>query len=303
MSLRLTVYRALERFGVHLTPTGARRKGYYSPLPNIQELESTIEEWAKPSLMPGINTTVEQQLKWVTETVSPFVSEIGPHQGYDEALRLGVGRDGYGPVEAHVHHAVIRRLAPRKIVEIGSGVSTVVATRAMGRDCHLTAIEPYPSDALRAFCAREDVALIPERAQRVAREATAALRANDVLFIDSSHAVKPGADAPFLVTEVIPRLAPGVIVHVHDIHFPYGYQPNALTTPFIWAETWLLWAFLINNPKTRVLASLSWLHHSRSDALRKLLPDYRPREMPHGLDNGHLANTHYPSSLWFAIQS
>ena len=212
-----------------------------------------------------------------------------------------MGADGYGPVEAHVHHCVLRRYQPARMVEIGSGVSTVVARRALER-VEFTAIEPYPTEALRQFCRENSVNLVEQPAQRAALNAAKTLKSGDVLFIDSSHAVKPAADAPYLVTEIIPRLHPGVIIHVHDIHFPYGYQPNALTSPFIWAETWLWWALLIQNPHLRLLASLSWLHDEQSDKLVQFFPDYSPRKMINGLFPEQQEGAHYPSSLWLITE-
>ena len=124
------------------------------------------------------------------------------------------------------------------------------------------------------------------------------LQDGDLLFIDSSHAVKVGSEVPRIYLEILPRLRPGVFVHIHDVFLPYLYPPDILSWPFwAWQETVLLAALLTNNPKLEVLFCLSGLHHARPSELCRLLPDYRPRAMQGGLfaDGGP---GHYPSSIW-----
>src|SRR5678815_860642 len=91
----------------------------------------------------------------------------------------------------------------------------------------LTAIEPNPSEKLKGT---KRIQLTISEVQSVPFESFSHLGHNDFLFIDSSHAVKPGGDVNYLILEVLPRLKPGVIVHFHDICFPYDYQPDTLMT-------------------------------------------------------------------------
>ena len=93
---------------------------------------------------------------------------------------------------------------------------------------------------------------MPVPAETLGAEHTDQLGAGDILFIDSSHTVRIGGDVVHLFCEVIPRLAPGVIVHVHDIYLPYEY-PRAWVEQlrWYWAEQYLLQALLAGNPRLR----------------------------------------------------
>jgi predicted O-methyltransferase YrrM len=119
-------------------------------------------------------------------------------------------------------YALVRERRPARIVEIGSGHSTRFLARAVadeGLATAITAIDPQP----RADIARLAVRHVPATLQRAGREAFEALRAGDVLFVDSSHVAMPGTDVDLLVCDVLPRLPAGVLVHVHDILLPDGY--------------------------------------------------------------------------------
>jgi hypothetical protein len=145
-----------------------------------------------------------------------------------------------------------------------------------------------------------DIELVPRPAQAVAPEFFDKLERNDILFVDSSHVVQVGSDVNYLVLEILPRLAAGVIVHFHDIYLPYDYPRTFLDQLVFPLETSLVRAFMINNPAVRVLACMSLLHYDRSDALRRIFPDYEPQENDEGLaiDGG---GRHFPSSLWLQM--
>ena len=146
----------------------------------------------------------------------------------------------------------------------------------------------------------DGITLIREMCQALPASLFGELRDGDLLFIDSSHAVRTGSDTLRIYTELIPNLAPGVFVHVHDITLPYLYPPDALVNPWAWQETTLLLALLTHNPRLSVLACESALHHDRPAALAKILSDYRPRTQQQGLDvsGNSQAGTHFPASIW-----
>jgi hypothetical protein len=123
------------------------------------------------------------------------------------------------------------------------------------------------------------------------------LENGDFLFIDSSHAVKPGGDVLYLYLEVLPRLKPGVIVHIHDIFFPYLHQRNVLDTLFQWTETALLQALLTNNERLRILFSLSMLHYDAPADLKRVFPEYTPAPDSAGLADDRTGG-HFPCSLY-----
>jgi hypothetical protein len=124
------------------------------------------------------------------------------------------------------------------------------------------------------------------------------LQAGDLLFIDSSHAVKTGSDVVRIYLEIIPRLAAGVTVHIHDIYLPYVYPRDALLSFFEWQETVLLAALLTGNPHLEVLACLSALHYGQPANLAALLPDYQPQANDQGLAVPAAPQGYFPSSFW-----
>ena len=173
--------------------------------------------------MPGVAVDLDEQLAKLKTVCGDYESEYRGNKTYLEAASNGAG-PGFGYIEAQCLHSVIRHYKPKNIVEVGSGVSTICMLEALrlneeesGEKGSLTAIEPSPSARLKSL---KDIQLNVSEVQAVSFESFSHLGHNDFLFIDSSHAVKPGGDVNYLVLEVLPRLKPGVIVHFHDICFP-----------------------------------------------------------------------------------
>jgi len=204
-------------------------------------------------------------------------------------------------------HGVIDRLReiaqerPVRILEIGGGVTTAVMARAAARNAEegrprarITTVEPSPRERLRR---QDGVEVIGAVAQEAPRELFDELGEGDLLFVDSSHAVRTGSELAQLYLERIPALAPGVTIHVHDIYLPYLYAPSLFQEPFDPQETTFVAALLQGNSSLDVLCCESALHHDRQERLGALLPDYRPQPMREGVAEPGAAG-HFPSSLW-----
>lgn len=273
---------------------------YYVGIPNVLELEQTREHWAKRSAMPGVFMDVADQARALRGVCLPFQGEYANGAPYQEAVRQHFGQ-GYGFIEAQALHAVIRHYKPQRIIEVGSGISTYCMNHALTLNeqegsppTDLTCIEPFPSAALKRLTG---ITLIDRPVQQVPLSTFEDLVAGDFLFIDSSHTVKAGGDVNFLILEVLPRLTPGVVVHFHDIFFPYDYQRDLLQTVLYWSESSLLHAYLVNNARTRILFSLSLLHYDSQEALKELFPSYEPQTEADGL--APMAwEKHFPSSIY-----
>ncbi|MEJ2887937.1 class I SAM-dependent methyltransferase [Actinomycetospora aeridis] len=294
------VNRVTERAGVRVQPVH-----YYSEVPDRRGLRTERASWARRVEIVGLTWSLDEQLAWLRSVCEPYAGEAA---GLELWRGLGTDRGpGYGPIESVVLHSVVRSLAPARLVEVGSGVSTVISRHAADRNAAegrgtttITCVEPHPRDALRAL---PGVEVVARRAQDADDAVFAALGAGDVLFIDSTHTVRTGSELARLYLEVIPRLAPGVVVHIHDVVLPYLHQPDVLDSVFDWQESTLLAALLTDNPRLRVLACESALHHDRPDELAALLPDYRPRALHDGLYvddgvGGDGRRRHFPSSIW-----
>jgi len=296
----------LDRVGVHVLP-----KHYYTPLPDYAWLRRNEPLWMKRSSLVGIEWDLDRQMLWVEETSRRFYDEVRGLAFYREVVAKRLG-PGYGPIESQVLHCVLRRYAPGAIVEIGSGVSTACMLHAIERNAHegkrasrLTCVEPFPRPAFRGL---PHVTHIEAPCQAVDAGVFESLGAGDLLFIDSSHAVKVGSDVVRIYLDILPRLPAGVLIHIHDIYLPYLYSRHVLDTYFGWQETVLVQALLAHNPHLHVLAALSALHYDRRNELRAVLRDYAPQAdregLPAGVDDGiapvfPAANErHFPSSLW-----
>lgn len=289
-----------QRLGWDVLP-----RTFYSSTPVIHELRRK-GTWKQPSSMYGIRgSDLETQLSFLRECCTPSLQESLRRGGiYDYACRVNELPGGYGPTEADFLYCYIATKRPRKIVQIGCGVSTAVillAAKESGYIPQIVCIDPNPTQYLFWAAADHVLELIPKPAEDVDLEVLTALSAGDLLFVDSSHAVRPGGEVNRIILEVLPRLASGCSVHFHDIYFPYDYQPSLLTNLFFHEESTFLHAFLVGNERCAIAVSLSMLHHLRPAEMQAVLPNYRPALTDHGLwkvkGSGHLPVSTYLSML------
>jgi hypothetical protein len=289
----MLAFHGLERLKLHVMPVH-----FYSPIAERRWLQSHPEFWRRRVPLAGVHWDLERQLEWLSRICATHLHEVAGFSFIAAVKTHGV-RFHYGLVEAQVLHCAIRSLAPRLIVEIGSGASTVLMANAAARnsaegrgDTRIIAIDPWASSAISplAELRREPVQATPD-------EFFGELRAGDLLFIDSTHAVKTGSELSRLYLELIPRLSEGVLIHIHDIYLPYLYSPWVLSDLWDWQETVLVAALLTGNTGLQVLCCQSALHDAMPQHLRAVLPDYRPIALHEGLDDQGFGK-HYPSSLW-----
>ncbi len=293
-----TLHRVGLRVGIVLLPNH-----YYTPIADVHELRKFQKFWAKRSSMPGVDMNVAAQGNTLREMVEPYEPEFRGNAAYKEASSKGFG-PGFGYIEAQCLHGVLRALKPRRVIEIGSGISTFCALQAValnekeGHPAEITCIEPNPSHFLRDL-QREKINLVETPVQTLDPDFFLRLEVGDLLFIDSTHAIKPGGDVIYLYLEVIPRLRPGVIVHIHDVYLPYLYQRDLLQlrSLFQWSETALLLALLTYNNRLNILFCMSLLHYDAPDVLTSVFPEYVPEPAENGLC-APTAKGHFPSSIY-----
>jgi predicted O-methyltransferase YrrM len=141
---------------------------------------------------------------------------------------------------------------PRRVIEIGSGFSTACMLDSCERlglkDVEITCIEPYPERLQSLLRPTDKVELIQKPVQEVDSALVDRLEPNDMLFIDSTHVMKTGSDVHYEFIYLLPRLKPGVVVHVHDISFPFKYPDKwVFELNYSWNEAYVLRAFLMYN--------------------------------------------------------
>jgi hypothetical protein len=187
--------------------------------------------------------------------------------------------------DAEYLYQIIRLIRPRRLFEIGSGYSTLVAMRAIRRnreedasyDCKHICIEPYEMPWLE----RTGVAVVRKRVEDLDVALFSELRSDDILFIDSSHVIRPQGDVLFEYLELLPTLADGVIVHIHDIFSPRNYPPLWIVEDVkFWNEQYVLEAFLSNNHDWRIIGALNYLRHNHYDRLKAVAPYLTPDREP-----------------------
>ena len=254
--------------------------------------------------MKGIRgKELKTQIQFVRECVSSLKDQsiLKNQNVFREAVKQQ-GVEGYGTIEADFLFCFISHLKPKKIIQIGCGVSTSVMLRAgimANYNPKIVCIEPYPSAYLKSLHKTNKIVLIPQFAQEIANEQLADLEAGDLLFIDSTHTVKVGSEVNKIILEVLPQLKKGVFVHFHDIYFPYDYQRNIFKTTFFWNESTLLHAFLINNSRFAIKVSQSMLHYSCKLFLNEMFPNYIAQKDNHGIPLS--TEGHFPCSIFLEV--
>jgi hypothetical protein len=258
-----------ERRGFHVTP--AR---FNQPIPDTQSLPETL--WSRPSELVGIRMNEAAQLN-LLRSFSEFRDEYQhfPAAQTQEHNQFYLGNRLFDGVDALVAYCMIRHFQPRLIIEVGSGFSSLVLGQAAEKNktSELICIEPFPREFLRKGFPRLQ-SLIEKKVQDISLEFFSQLASGDILFIDSSHTVKIGGDVNYLFLEVLPRLNPGVIVHVHDIFLPFEYRRDWVLDEFrFWTEQYLLRAFLTFNSEFEVLLANYYLSRYHEAHLRATFPD------------------------------
>jgi hypothetical protein len=252
------VRRAFDAVGVQLV-----LKTYYSPIPDVRRLPA--DAWDRPDPMHGIAFDLDAQVGAVRELsdhLREFAPQPGPH-GYVP------DNPSYPPADARLLYAMIRRHRPRHVLELGSGHTTRVIAQACtanaleGHPVHFRAVDPYPIAVDDDLPGLDELSRID--AQHLPADAVRTLSAGDVLVVDTTHIVKMGSDVNHIVLRLLPILAPGVLVHLHDIHLPYEYPKHFAEMGLYWGEQYLLQAFLSMNPDYEIVCAVSALCRDRHD--------------------------------------
>ena len=294
------LFLAAQRAGLFVAP-----RHYYVPLASWPDLARDRARWNRPIDLAAVRIDLDEEIEvlnaWIDDEVR---EEIAGNAAYKAAIAAQAG-PGYGYIEAQVLHGFMRSVAPPRVIEIGSGVSTYCMLAASERnrqdgrsESRVTCVEPYPSQTLKGY----PVDLVAEAVEKVDLTIFDALRSGDFLFIDSSHAVRPCGDVSRLYLEVLPRLQSGVHVHIHDIYLPYAFQRD-LKGYMQWMETAMLIALLSHSSKYKVSLSLSHLHYSAPEKMKRALPEYDPQPNDGGLrgDSRTDHDQHFPSSTYLRV--
>jgi hypothetical protein len=270
-----STFDAFQAIGIHVTPNH-----FYDPIPDTKQLAPSI--WDVPTSLPGVDLNEQGQLDLLESVVTPFKPEYSTFP-----LHRTRGHDGYyvfngnfETVDGEVLYALIRHFKPQRIVEVGSGASTLLALKATrlnkreGNGCELTTIDPFPPESLH-HNSTGPIRLIDKPVQAIDLSLFQSLRAGDILFIDSTHVARIGSDVVHEILRLLPELNSGVLVHFHDIFLPSDYPRRwVVDLKRFWNEQYLLQAFLCMNPRFEVVWGSSFMHLMHPDRLADAFPSY-----------------------------
>lgn len=259
------------------------RDHYYEPMYNYKShLRHSLRDERK---LPGIDLNEAGQLAW-----------LGQCDCADELARLPLKpsagtsfyykNPNFSEGDAECLYSLIRLKKPARIIEIGSGFSTMMAREAIAQNqredaaysCRHICIEPYEMQWLDTVSGIE---VIRQKVEEADTALFKQLEADDILFIDSSHMIRPQSDVLTECLGILPILNPGVLIHFHDIFTPYDYPDRWLIDEVkFWNEQYLLEAFLSCNPQFEIILALNFLSRRHSARLQEKFPMLRGHVVP-----------------------
>ncbi len=245
---------------------------YYEPLFNFDNLKKKLSDKRD---LPGIKFNIENQIENLNKF--NFKEEF-------KNLNFDIENNFYEAGDVEIYYQMIRYYKPRTIIEIGSGHSSLIAKKSINKnkvtdnhDSKLICIEPYENSWLE----KNEIEVIRQKVEDVDFKIFNDLEKNDILFIDSSHVIKPQGDIVKIFLEILPKLKSGVIVHIHDIFSPRDYPENWLKVENrFFNEQYLLEGILDNSSRYNVMLSLNLLKHDFYNELKNVCPYLNERSEP-----------------------
>lgn len=252
---------------------------FYSPIPALAEIRrDEARIFAEPPRsIAGIALREADQLALLEEFAQlypgiPFGEQPLP------GLRYHYDNPSYAYSDGIMLHCMLRHLKPRRLIEVGSGFSSCVTLdtdqRFLGGTMALTFIEPYPDllHSLTSDADRARITIIPTRLQDVPLDVFRQLEAGDVLFIDSTHVGKIDSDVNRVFFDILPALAPGVVIHFHDVFYPFEYPREWIWFGRAWNELYMLRTFLQFNSSFSVLLMNTFMAHFHRPFFEEKMP-------------------------------
>ncbi|MBI3987599.1 MAG: class I SAM-dependent methyltransferase [Lentisphaerae bacterium] len=252
---------------------------FYSPLPDPDEIAKNADVLFRQDIRecPGIALNESGQLE-LLKALAVYHRDLPFRDEPTPGLRYYYRNDYFSHGDAVMLHALMRHFKPSLIVEVGSGFSSAVMLdtndRFLKGAVRCGFIDPYPNRLMKLMNEQDRKVhfVIHSPLQEVPLDIFLSLNDGDFLFVDSSHVLKIGSDVARLFFEILPRLKPGVIIHVHDIFWPFEYPRQWLLEGRAWNEAYILRAFLSHNAAFQILYFNHFMSLFHADALRVCLP-------------------------------
>ena len=255
---------------------------FFSPIVDPIEADRHIaglEASLTPVSLNGIKMDREAMIgKW--NNLLPFLDVIPFPINQTSGFRYAFENPAYSWGDGSILHAILRSHRPRRLIEVGSGWSSACAIDTIemycDNECDVTFVEPHPQ-LLRELIGKTatNVRILEVPVQQVPLNVFDSLGSGDVLFIDSTHILRTGSDVCFELFEILPRLAPGVLVHFHDIFWPFEYPRLwAVKENRSWNELYAIRAFLTNNDDWRIVFFNNYFAKFEQTLIETTYPDF-----------------------------
>ncbi|MEH6515086.1 MAG: class I SAM-dependent methyltransferase [Halioglobus sp.] len=248
---------------------------FYSSIPLMDDIETSFEYRQPGAEVFNHGIFDATKVNSFVDSISAYAYEFEfPIEGNPENPdSFFWANPAFSYSDAMSYYCVLRHFKPDHVLEIGSGFSTLVADAAIKKNGKgaLTLIEPFPKPFLRKLDTVDSI--IDKFVQDIAvSELTDLVDRSDIWFIDSTHTVKIGSDCLYIYLKVMPNVSTETIVHTHDIYLPYGMPKNQAQEKHIyWTEQYLLYAYMLDNPKIDVLFGSAYTKTALPEAMTKLM--------------------------------
>ena len=223
----------------------------------------------------GINLNENQQLS-LLDKFQEYYDEIPFKDNKTDSLRYHFVNDWYSYCDSIFLYSMIRYSKPKKIIEVGSGFSSAVSMDTndlfFNSEINLEFIDPAPSRLLRIMNENDKIKYKIHKTQveNLPTEIFDSLESGDILFIDSSHKFSYGNDLDYLLFKILPKLKKGVLIHFHDIFFPFKYSDESIQSKISWDEIYFLKSFLMFNESFEIKIFSDFISKFHLDKLEKM---------------------------------
>lgn len=282
-SIKSLTKRILKKFGYSILPTEKLPfyplGHYYSPIPSTEEIlrrERQIFGIQKKEI-DGIDLNEEAQFN-LLEKLKDYYRDLPFEDSPKDGLRYFYRNGSYPYSDAVFLYSMMRHFQPRTIIEIGSGYSSALMLDTndhfMKNQCKCYFIEPYPSRLLSVLKEGDlkTHKLYKNLVQEVRLDVYKELKENDILFVDSSHVAKTGSDVNHIFFNILPSLNQGVLIHFHDIFYPFEYPKEWVLNKWAWNEDYILRAFLQYNSSFKIVLFNTFLERYYEEWFRDHMP-------------------------------
>ncbi|GAL83632.1 hypothetical protein MYP_859 [Sporocytophaga myxococcoides] len=251
---------------------------FYSTIVSVDDVKNRQNKiWSNEDIdgINGVDLNVDEQIKLVKQ-FEKYYGEIPFTENKNNNNRYYFENEYYSYTDAIFLYSMIRHFTPKQIIEIGSGFSSSIMLdtneQFFNNSINLTFIEPY-TDRLKSLLKGNDnktTTVIEKNVQEVNIETFEKLNHGDFLFIDSTHVVKTGSDVNYIFFEILPKLKSGVLIHFHDIFYPFEYPKDWVFMGKNWNEDYFLRAFLMYNNEFEIRLFSHYLHKHRKEVFNNM---------------------------------